>query len=379
MKTMLAWSLLAGSALTAEVAKPQPVAVAEDAAAKVEEVSQTAVQAAFQILRSEYIRGGDLTYDELNRAAFQGLLKRLDLGAELIRKAEAERPVLRRGVLAEMLTPEIAYLRPLAFAEEEAGQMELHLKKQVEAKVPYLILDLRSAVPPGDFAVAAAMLELFVPRAELMFKLKQVGREDAQLFIANRGPVWTQPLVVLVDAETCNLGETMAAVLRERKQALIIGGKTRGATVRYETLPLDAEWVLRFARAEMLLAGDRSLFREGVMPDFLLDLPVAVKRQFFDAAGPVKESLFDHSRVRYNEAALIARKNPELDSYIRRSAGEELADDRPALRDTVLQRAVDMLGSRTHLQGSPLKWPAAKKRTEPAAPAEVKKAQPVKP
>lgn len=365
MKKLFAWPLLTGFALAAEPSPPAPVG----------DVSQSAVQSAFQILRSEYIRGQDLTFDELNRAAFQGLLERLDLGAELVRKADAERPVLRRGVLFEKLTPEICYLRPLSFAEEEASQMEGHLKKAVEEKLPYLILDLRSTVPPGDFNVAAAMLELFVPRGDLMFKLKQVGRDDPQLYIANREAVWTKPLVVLVDGETCNLGETIAAVLAERKQALIIGSKTRGATVRYETMPLDSEWMLRFARAEMLLQGDRSLFKKGVSPDFPMDLPPAVKRQIFDAASPVKDSLFDHSRPRYNEAALIARKNPELDSYIRRSAGESLSDDRPAVRDTVLQRAVDMLSSRTHLQGSPLKWPSGNRPAAP--PPTVKKAQPV--
>jgi len=368
MKTLLPCVLFAGMALAAEDSLPK----------KVEGVSQSAVQSAFQILRSEYIRGSDLTFDELNRAAFQGLLERLDLGAELISKVEAERPLTKHGVQAELLTPEIAYLRPLSFAEEEVGQMEASLKKHVETKVPYLILDLRSAAPPADFMVAAGMLDLFIPRGELMFKLKQVGREDAQLFIANRDPIWTEPLVILVDAETNNLGETIAAVLRDRKQALLIGGKTRGATVRYETMPLDGEWLLRFARAEMLLSNDRSLFRVGMKPDFPLDLPPAIKRQIFDAAGPVKDRLFDHSRPRYNEAALIARKNPELESYIRRSAGESTEDDHPVLRDTVLQRAVDMVSSRTHLQKSPLKWPLEKSRRT-AAPPTVKKAEPVTP
>ncbi|TDU69397.1 peptidase S41-like protein [Prosthecobacter fusiformis] len=375
MKKMLACLLLAGTAL-AEDSSPQGVTALPE---KVESVSQAAVQSAFQILRSEYIRGDDLTFDELNRAAFQGLLERMELGAELVSKVDAERPLMKRGVLSEMLTPEISYLRPLSFAEEEVPQLETQLKKNVQEKVPYLILDLRSPAPAGEFTTAAGMLNLFLPRGELLFKLKQVGREDAQLFIANRDPIWTQPLIVLVDAETCNLGETIAAVLQDRKQALVIGGKTRGATVRYETLPLDGQWLLRFASAEMLLSGDRALFRQGLQPDFPLDLPTASKRQIFDAAGPVKERLFDQSRIRYNEAALISRKNPELDSYIRRSAGEILTDDRPALRDTVLQRAVDMLSSHTHLHNNRLKWPTVKSRQPASTPPTVKKAQPVTP
>lgn len=369
MKTALACCLLAGCCLGQEGATSSSSALAE----KVQEVPQSAVQSAFQILRSEYIRGEELTFDELNRAAFQGLLERLDLGAELVRKTEAERPPQKRGVLAEMLTARTAYLRPLSFAESEPGQVELHLKRWAKEGVPYLIVDLRSAVPPGDFAVAAAMLELFIPRGELLFKLKQVGREDAQLFISGREPVWTKPLVLLADAETCNLGETVAAALQVRRQAVVLGSKTRGATVRYETLPLDTEWQMRFARAEMLLPGDKSLFRQGVVPDFQLELAAETKRQVFDAAGPVKDSLFDQSRPRYNEAALIARKNPELESYIRRSAGETLSDDRPAVRDTVLQRAVDMLEMQTHLQGESLKWPVSRASTKAAEPPTVKK------
>lgn len=372
MKRLLAWLLLTGMALAAEPGTDSAEALPQ----KVEEVSQAAVQSAFQILRSEYIRGGELTFDELNRAAFQGLLERLDQGAELIRKVDAERPLTRRGVLVEKLSPQITYLRPLSFVEEEIAQLETALKKHVEEKAPYLILDLRSVAPAGDFSIASAMLQFFVPRGELLFKLKQVGREDAQLFIANADPLWSQSVIVLVDGETCNLGETIAAVLHERKQALLIGSKTKGGTVRYETLPLDSEWLLRFARAEMLLPDDRSLFRVGLTPDFPLELPVETKRQIFDAAGPVKDSLFDHSRPRYNEAALIARKNPELDSYIRRSAGESLTDDRPAQRDTVLQRAVDMLNTRTHLQENSIKWPTSPKRPQATPPPTVKKAEP---
>ncbi len=369
MKSFFPWLLLTSLCSAADPA-PQ----------KVEDVSQAAVQSAFQILRSEYIRSSDLTFDELNRAAFQGLLARLDLGAELIRKVDAERPPQRSGVLAAKLTPEIAYLRPLAFVEEEPALMAARLKEYREAKVPHLILDLRSAAAPGDFSVAAALLDLFIPQGDLMFRLKQVGREDAQLFISPQAPLWTAPLVVLIDEETGNLGETIAAVLWHRGQALLIGSQTRGATVRYEALPLDDQWMLRFARAEMLLEDGTSLFKKGLTPDFILSLPPAVKRQIFDHpsnAESVKDSLFDVARVRYNEAALIARKNPELDSYIRRSAGEVLEDDRPALRDTVLQRAVDMLSTRTHFQSSPLKWPTGPRSTQPEP--TVKKAQPVKP
>lgn len=315
----------------------------------VDELSQPALQAAFQILQSEYIRGADLTLDELNRAALQGLLARLDLGAELVPVAAAV-PAAAGALVAERLTPAIACLRPRSWAAAELELLDGHLRDWGKAAVPHLILDLRSPAAPGEPQAAAALLERFVPRGELLFQLKQVGREEAELFIAGREPLWPRPLLVLVDAETGNLGETVAAVLQARGQALVVGARTRGATVRYETLPLDARWRLRFARAEMLLRDGRSLFREGVRPDFPVDLPLAVKRPLFAVPAPVlKASITERARPRYNEAALIARHHPELDSYVRRSLGQPEQDDRPALQDRVLQRATDLLEASLHL------------------------------
>ncbi|MES2599055.1 MAG: S41 family peptidase [Verrucomicrobiota bacterium] len=353
-----------------------PVLLLGEAAAppKLEGISQAAIQNAFQILRSEYIRSGDLNFDELNRAALQGLLERLDLGAGLIRKIEAQRPDIATGVIADRLTADIAFLRPQSFAPEEATQLLSKMREFAEAKVPHLILDLRSPAAAGDFEIAASMLEAFVPEGEVMFKLKQVGREGAQLFISHATPVWTSPLLVLVDEETNNLGETLAAVLQQRKQAIILGTRTRGATVRYETRPLDDVWLMRYARAEMLLPDDRSLFEKGITPDFLLDLPSSTKSELFsqEKRPALKQTIFDHSRPRYNEAALVARKNPELEEYIRRSTGgpANVADSNTQAHDTVLQRAVDILIARMHLDSVDLHW-----ETRPGEePATVRKA-----
>lgn len=349
-------------------------AMAQPATPKLENISQAAIQSAFQILRGEYIRSGDLTFDELNRAALQGLLQRLDLGAEVLRKVDAQRPVMEGGLLAEKITSEIGFIRPLAYAEKEAVELEKKLREFREAKLPHLILDLRSAAPPGDFSVAAAMLECFVPAGELLFKLKQIGRDEGQVYLSQKEPVWDQPLVVLIDQETNNLGETIAAVLHQRQQVLLVGGQTKGATVRYETLPLDDQWMLRFARAEMLLADDTSLFRQGLKPRFPVSLPTQAKRLLFASNGerkPLKETLFDQSRPRYNEAALVARKNPELDDYIRRSKGEPSVDAVRPLRDEVLQRAVDMLMTSSHFKAMQLDWKAGPRDARPT----IKKAQ----
>lgn len=334
------------------------------------DISQAGIQTAFRILQREYIRSNDLTFDVLNRAALSGLLERLDFGAELVPRTNEAKSGALTGVQSELLSPEIGYLRPREFTARETAEMEKHLAAFVAAKAAHVILDLRTPAPPGDFDDAADMLSLFIPRGDILFKMKQMDRTQSETEYNSRDPLWSKPLIVLIDDETNNLGETIAAVLRQRKQALLIGAPTRGGAVRYETVPVDAEWSLRFARAEVLLADNTSVFKKGLTPDFSVPMRTTVKHQVFETTNGkgVKSAITDKPRARFNEAALVADANPELDAYIRRSAGETLPEDEPKPQDTVLQRAVDLITTRNFFKSAKIDWkPKASGGSEPAA------------
>jgi hypothetical protein len=347
-----------------------PAALAAEA--KAPDITQNGIQTAFRVLQKEYIRSGDLTLDELNRAALHGLLERLQFGAELVARTEDSKLADSGGLQAEMLRLGIALLRPKAFRQAEIAVMEQHLAKFVQDGAKHLILDLRASAAPGDFEVAAGMLGLFVPENEVLFKTRQMTDSNTEVLRSEREPLWKASVLVLIDGDTCNVGEAIAAVLRQRKQALLIGSATRGAAVRYETIPVDAHWSLRFARAEVLLSDGSSIFQKGLVPDFPIQLAEKAKRAFFDPENKTRpaSTISDTPRVRFNEAALVAGTNPELDSYIRRSAGEPLPEDQPKPRDTVLQRAVDFLITSDHLQAAKIHW-SQKLPPEPPAPKAI--------
>jgi hypothetical protein len=340
------------------------------------DLTQNGIQTAFRVLQSEYIRSGDLTFNELNRAALLGLLERLQFGAQIVPRSEETREAGPGGVQADILRPGIGLLRPRAFRQQESAEMERHLAAFVQQGMKHLILDLRVPSLPGDFDVAAAMLGLFVPEGEVLFKTRQMRESGTEVQRSARAPLWTASVLVLVDEETCNVGEAIAAVLRQRKQGMLIGAPTRGAAVRYETIPVDARWSLRFARAEVLMADDSSIFQKGLRPDFPVALDSKEKHALFDAEGRTRpaDTITDTPRQRFNEAALVAGTNPELDTYIRRSSGGTLPEDLPKAQDRVLQRAVDFLLTTDHLQGAKIDW----NRKPPAEPP-VPKARPVNP
>ena len=343
----------------------------------VDQLSQASIQSAFQVLRKDYIRREDLSLDQLNRASLEGLLSRLDFGAEIIRDNADAKPS-DKPPPAELLTPQIAYLRPVAYTETETPQIEQRLRDYASKGAKHLILDLRSPALPGEFEVAATMLEFFLPRGTLLFKLKQFNAGDAQLMLSTREPLWPGTVLALVDGESNNLGETIAAVLQLQKRALLIGAPTRGATVRYESMPLDPGWRLRYAHAEMLLPDDSSVFRKGVTPDFKIDLNARLKQDIFNRSrhSSIQPFVFEQARARYNEAALVAGKNPELDDYIKRSSGQELSYDKASLHDTVVQRALDLLMANDHFTSAKLNW--KHKPASPELPAAVK-AVPIQP
>jgi len=332
-------------------------------AVSVNDLSQNGVQSAFQILRRDYIRSEELSFEELNRAALQGLLERLNFGAELIAKTQDE-TTQKAHVHSEFLAPGLAYIRPETFGSGEGELFTRALQDIVARSASHVILDLRQA-QMGSFDVAAQMLECFVPEGEVLFKLRQIGAERAELFVSKRSPVWTGNVVLLLDSETGSAAETVAAVLQQRGRALMIGEKTRGVTVGYTELDIDQAARLRFASAEMLLPDDSSIFKKGLSPQFEVKFSAADKVKVFakSQGKSLRPFVVDQVRPRYNEAALVHGTNPELDDYVRKSKGEPLPGDQGQLRDLVLQRAVDLLSTEQFVASAKIPWqpyPSAK-------------------
>ena len=117
----------------------------------------------------------------------------------------------------------------------------------------------------------------------------------------------------------------------------------------FDEVPLEKGWRLRFASAEVLLADDTSVYKAGLKADFPVPFAASDKQAVFRLAqaGTLKALVFEEARERYNERALVAGTNPELDDYIQRSMGRALPHDEPPPRDKVLQRALDLISTQS--------------------------------
>lgn len=349
----------------AEEANPAVNQAAEEAAkpaaarpANLEEIidgmPQNSLQEAFRILRSDYIQADRLNYLELNRSALQGLLGRIEFGATLFSGAGRAAQNSPFKFHAQALNRHVAYLRPGQFINEEIDALDEALAEfNADDELDTLIVDLRSPQRQANFNIASRFLSRFRGSGDLLFKITRPGESRPTLFLAeNSGERWDKEILVLVDSETGNVGEIIAAVLRRDTGALIIGEPTLGLTVEYRDVPLGEDRYLRFAVAEVLLDDDTSLFRKGVVPDLPAVTPAEKKHAVFSATESenLKNFVDDQQRPRMNEAALVAGTNPELGYFLAKSRGDATPYDEPPLQDRTLQQALDLLRTKRFLE-----------------------------
>jgi Peptidase family S41 len=147
--------------------------------------------------------------------------------------------------------------------------------------------------------------------------------------------------MVLLDGETSGAAEAMAAAVKAYDQALLIGQPSAGRAVEYSDFSLTSGKLLRVAVGEVIGPNGASLFRDGVKPDLLVELPAAQKHQIFSQSAQhgLTSFVFERERPHFNEAALMAGANPEIEIRQQRRGPEE------SLHDSVLQRAVDVITS----------------------------------
>ncbi len=305
------------------------------------------LQKAVPLLREHYLNPAALSETELQRATLAGLLEELGRGVMLlpVKPSPAPSPA---PFYREIVGGHIGYLRPGELSRSQLQELDTTLRGFSGKKVDAVILDLRACGETNNFALAASFADRFLPKGSKLFSLRGPGdgEKSEQTFVADQSPLYRGLLVLLADMETAGAAEVVAAVLRAETGAIIIGQKTAGRAVAYSDLPLPSGVILRVAVAEAVLPNGQPRFPDGVPPDLKVDLPIAAKREIFQASltsgmGPF---VFESDRPHLNEAALLAGTNPEIEAA---QAAQQRAHGgaKPPLHDTVLQRGVDLVTS----------------------------------
>lgn len=293
------------------------------------------VQKALELVETHFQGASGLDAGAKQRALLEGLGSKFGPGigfATLTRTVGDATPFL-----AEILDGQAGYVRPGTLDSKVLGQMDAALENFTDKQIPAVILDLRAVGPGSDMESAAEFARRFSPKGKIMFTIQNPSAKQERILTSDKDPLFSGILLVLVDAETSGAAEVLAATLREHADAMVVGEQTAGEGVEFGEFSLGGDKVLRVAVSCEVLPGGGTLSPDGLRPDVPVAFNPVLRDRIFELSqsGGVSRFVFDVDRPRINEAALVARTNPEI------SAGKSEEIDAP--RDAVLQRAMDLV------------------------------------
>jgi hypothetical protein len=356
------------------------------------EAEDTALPQAAEIinvLKTRYVDHDTLDPKLLNDATITGVLQALGAGATIVTPVPAVTNAVSASVSnaapvpvdagrAEVIEPDIGYIRIADVVEQAPAGLDAELKKFSQAKISGCVLDLRFA-GGTNYAAAAAVASRFLPEDRELFTIKR-GVGAAETFCTRVATTIGSaqsdvPLLVLVNGQTRGCAEALAGALRAQERCILIGNQTAGSAVAWDDIPLSDGRALRVASAKIVLtthmhrcAGQSpnssgqalattnavvhstnseqtvmNIFPKGLTPDVQVKIDAQVERDALLNAPTnvtLTASLEPHKAQKWiSEAELV-----------KAFRGEALVTEKPAagnqtegVRDLVLQRAVDVL------------------------------------
>ncbi len=335
------------------------------------------------VLKSNYVDRDKLDEKSLNEATVAGILGAVGRGAAIV---EAEPPSTNATpaaanatettqplVRAEVIGPDIGYIRLANVTEETPAALDAELKKLAAAKVTGFVLDLRYT-GGTNFAAAAAIAGRFLNDGQELFTLKS-SEKGPQVFHAGTDvkaasfigtDLTSAPLMLLVNAETRGSAEVLAGALRDADRGIVIGSKTAGSAAGWQETKLSDGRTLRIATAKIVLPPPQdtthpiNLFPDGLTPDVAVKIDPKVERDVVltvqtnetltaslqprvkkkDLTEAELVKVFHGQSIDNDTPISASTTNPDQSVTDKEREEEEEIQN---VRDVVLQRAVDIL------------------------------------
>jgi Peptidase family S41 len=293
-------------------------------------------------LRASYVDPTAVNTKALDQAAMVELLSRLGSGVQLRLRSELDKPIANRPFRRETLNDHFGYVRCGTLDKNVLVKLDDALGNFRSQNVQGVIVDLRTTPESTDYELAGQFVSRFVSKGTLVFRVVSGKSDQDRSFVSPLDPLYQGPLAVLMDEETAGAAEIIAAALKTKAHALLIGEKSVGRAAEYQSSPVGNNLLLTLAVTQIQVPDLPAIFPNGIQPDVSVVQPLDLEHSILAETDTQSSapSITDEPRQHLNEAALVAGTNPELDAYEAQQSGR-LQPAKP--KDIMLQRAVDFL------------------------------------
>jgi carboxyl-terminal processing protease len=196
------------------------------------------------------------------------------VGSASLLEFQVERAhVQLHSVAAELLTPDIGYLRITSFTDTTANELEQAVARLEHSRARRLdgfVIDLRND-PGGVLDAAVQVADDFLDHGTIV---SAEGRTaDAQFRIeAKPGDITNGAhLVLLVNGGSASASEILAAALHDNHRATLIGRRTYGKGSVQTIMPLADGQALKITTSRYFTPAGISINGIGIVPDTVLE------------------------------------------------------------------------------------------------------------
>ena len=154
----------------------------------------------------------------------------------------------------------IGYIRLASFDSKSPQEMADAINRLGGPNLDDLILDLRDN-HGGVLDAALGVASLFLPPGKLVLTVRGRAVPAKSYWTVPASPIYSNPLVLLVNGETASAAEVLAAALQDHDRALIVGEPTFGKGVVESVMGLSEKTGLALLTAEYFTPSGRSIQR----------------------------------------------------------------------------------------------------------------------
>ena len=307
----------------------------------------------FNLIRTNVV---DVSEGDLRHISAMGLIKEMGTRVQLVTtNAEpADQPpdaITRRSVFED----QFGYIRVRSVDARLPSDFRQSLGQLMQSnKLGGIILDLRYA-EGTDYEAAAQLADQFVDPGQPLLVLG-----PKKITSTAQPPTVRLPLAVLVNGETRAAAEAVGAILKEAASGLLIGTRTMGEALLFETFTLSTGQKLRIGKVPIEVGGGKVIPAAGIEPDIVLAVAPEEEKLFYQdpyrerrlttRPGPGEGTAGVNRNRRVNEAELVRRHRDGFDFS---GEEEEAATQSAVVTDPALSRAIDFLKGVSKLKARP--------------------------
>ncbi len=194
------------------------------------------------------------------KTSFKILLKRPGQEQSIEKTIEREEVKVDNIPYYGVIKDSIGYINLSSFTETSLADVKNALTELKEKqKIKSLIFDLRGN-PGGLLIEAVGIVNLFVPKSDLIVSTKGKVKEWDKDYTATMNPVDAQiPVVVLVNSGSASASEIVAGAFQDLDRGIIIGQRTFGKGLVQTTRPLSYNAKLKVTTAKYYTPSGRCI------------------------------------------------------------------------------------------------------------------------